>query len=199
LALTLLTLSVFYTRSRRLNKELSVREQDLKQANSVKDRLFSIIGHDLKGPVGNIPGLLKLYRDGNLTGEEKTYILNAMEESSEASLETLEKLLNWGKQQIKGNVYNPTELDAHAIVNEKLKLLGAATVNKNITIVNHVPPGTRIYADENHFKFIMRNLVSNAVKFTDTGGKVEINATHQPGEDYITFSVKDNGTGIDED
>lgn len=199
LAITLLTLLAFYTRSRRLNRELSVREQDLKKANGIKDRLFSIIGHDLKGPIGNIPNLLSIYRDESTTEKEKTYILDTMEESSQASLETLEKLLSWGQQQIKGNTYNPAQLDAVAILNYKIRLLNVAAANKNITIVNNVPPETQLYADENHFKFIMRNLISNAVKFTHPGGRVAIHATQRPGDAYLTLSVKDNGMGIDEE
>jgi signal transduction histidine kinase len=197
LALTVLTLMVFYTRSRILNKKIIARERDLKKANAIKDRLFSIIGHDLKGPIGNIPSLLNIYKNQENTDIEKEYILNAMEESSQASLETLEKLLSWGKQQIKGSVFNPSILDVEEIMQNKLRLLSVMAANKNITITNNIPPNTRINADENHFKFIIRNLLSNAVKFTHTGGHIEINAVIQPGEPYVTFSVKDDGIGID--
>lgn len=199
LTLTLLTLMVFYTRSRRLNKELSARERDLKKANNVKDRLFSIIGHDLKGPVGNIPSLLTLYKNEDNTEDERAYILRAMEESSQASLETLDKLLNWGKQQIKGNLFNPSTLDVDEIMNHNIRLLSVAAANKNITIVNHVSPSASVYADENQFKFVIRNLISNAVKFTHSGGTVEIAAARQPDEEFVVFSVKDNGIGISDD
>lgn len=197
LTVTLITLMLFYTRSSRLNRELSIREHDLKKANGVKDRLFSIIGHDLKGPIGNIPALLEIYKQDDNTEEEKAHILKSMEESSRASFETLEKLLSWGKQQIKGNVFSPTTLDVTTIMNDMLRLHGVAVENKQITIHNNVAPGTQVYADENHFKFVMRNLVSNAIKFSQPGGDVEIGATQQAGAHQLTFSVKDNGIGID--
>ncbi len=199
LALTLLTLVIFYTRSIHLNKQLSVREHDLKKANAVKDRLFSIIGHDLKGPIGNIPALLGIYKNEGNTETEKIHILKTIEESSRASFETLEKLLNWGMQQIKGNIYSPTILDVDAIIKNELRLHSAAAENKNIAIHNNIESTTRIYADENHFKFIMRNLVSNAVKYTNPGGSVEIGTMQQTGAGYITIFVKDNGIGIDKE
>lgn len=195
LAAALLALLVFYTRSRRLNGQLKIREQDLQKANAVKDRIFSIIGHDLKGPIGNIPSLLQIYKNGG-SDEEKAYILRTMEESSQASLDTLEKLLNWGQQQIKGNTYTPTILNAGEIMEQKLRLLGVAAANKNIMLKNSIPLAMQVYADENHFKFIMRNLISNAVKFTHAGGHVEISAEQEDGAKHITFSVKDNGVGI---
>ncbi len=197
LAVTLLTLIVFYTRSRRLNKELSAREQDLKKTNEVKDKLFSIIGHDLKGPIGNIPSLLSIYKI-ETDPEEREYILQAMEESSAASLETLEKLLSWGRQQLKGSTYNPTLVNVEQVMINKIKLLGVSAANKNITIVNRIPPAIHVYADENHFKFIMRNLISNAVKFTHSGGQVEVSAVHEH-KGFVTFSVRDNGIGINKE
>jgi len=195
LAITLVTLMAFYARSRRLNRELSAREGELKKANGVKDRLFSIVGHDLKGPVGSIPALISIFRSPDTTEEEREDILNMMEESSQASLDVLDKLLIWGKQQIRGTTFSPALLDAHAIVNDNVRLLHTAAANKQIVITNNIAPGTRIYADENQIKFIVRNLMSNAVKFTHTGGGVEIYAAQQPGGP-VTVSVKDNGTGI---
>lgn len=198
LAVTLLTLVLFYVRSRRLNRKLKASEQDLKKVNAVKDRLFSIIGHDLKGPVGNIPTLLSIYR--NEEGEhEREYILKAMEESSQASMETLEKLLSWGKQQIKGNLYKPGQLNVNEIMEHEMKLLGIAAAQKNITLQNHMPAGLKVWADEDQFKFVLRNLISNAIKFTHSGGLVEIGAAPVVGNGHVAFTVKDNGLGIDKE
>lgn len=198
LTATLLSLMIIYARSHKLNIELSAREIELKKASAVKDRMLSIIGHDLKGPIGNIPSLLSIYKTAD-SDEEREFILNGIEESSIASLDTLEKLLTWGKQQIKGDTYQPLVLDVAPIMQSKLKLLGPAAANKGITIANKVPVGMRIYADENHFKFIMRNLISNAVKFTRSGGLVEISAHEHMENGHITFCVRDNGIGMDKE
>lgn len=197
LAVTLLTLFIFYTRSRKLNRKLSAREKDLKKANDVKDRLFSIIGHDLKGPVGNIPSLLSIYKSDATPDADKAYILRKMEESSQASLEILEKLLSWGKQQIKGNIFSPVEMDVNETLDNNLRLLTLTAENKNITLINSIPNGMHVFADEDQFKFIVRNLLANAIKYTHPGGIIEITATRLTGEDMVCFAVKDTGVGID--
>lgn len=192
----LVTLSFYFSRSRRLNKELAHRQQELEDANMVKDRLFSIIGHDLKGPIGSIPVLLDIYRSNETQEEEKQFILDSLEDNAKASIETLDKLLNWGKLQIKGDGIYQTVCDAADITNNKIRLLKATADNKHITLMNNVPAGTKVLVDENQLKFIVRNLLSNAIKFTNSGGKVEISAARHPEGNMVVFSVKDNGIGI---
>ncbi|HEY9176949.1 MAG TPA: ATP-binding protein [Flavipsychrobacter sp.] len=196
LCAVLVILFFYLFRSRRLNKELSRRQQELQDANMVKDRLFSIIGHDLKGPIGSIPVLLDIYRSKDTGEEEKQFILDSLEENAKASIDTLDKLLNWGKLQIKGDGVYQTVCDATDIVKAKIRLFKTTADNKQITLVNNVPAETKILTDENQFKFILRNLVSNAIKFTNPGGRVEVAATKHTEGDMIIFSVKDNGVGI---
>ena len=102
LAIALIFISVFYRKTKRLNEQLSKREAELEKSNNVKDKLFSIIGHDLRGPVGNIPVMLKIVEDEGTTPTERKYLLDTLMEHAQASLETLDKLLFWGKSQIKG-------------------------------------------------------------------------------------------------
>jgi signal transduction histidine kinase len=192
----LVTLLFYFARSRRLNKELSHRQQELQDANMVKDRLFSIIGHDLKGPIGSIPVLLDIYKSKETGDDEKQFILDSLEDNAKASIETLDKLLNWGKLQIKGDGIYQTVCDVDAIMNGKMRLFKATADNKQITLINNVPAGTRVLADENQLKFILRNLMSNAIKFTNPGGKVEISAAGHPEGNMVVFCVKDNGIGI---
>lgn len=196
LSAVLITLFFYLSRSRRLNKELAHRQQELQDANMVKDRLFSIIGHDLKGPIGSIPVLLDIYRSKDTGEEERKFILDSLEENAKASIDTLDKLLNWGKLQIKGDGIYQTKCNATEIVNSKMRLFKATADNKQIILVNNVPADAHVLADENQFKFILRNLLSNAIKFTNPGGKVEVNAARHPEGNMIVFSVKDNGIGI---
>jgi len=197
LAITLITLLFFFAKSRRLNKELAGREQELTRLNDLKDRLFSIVGHDLRGPIGNIPVLLDIYRNPATPESEKEFILDSLDENSQASIETLDKLLNWGKLQIKGVTLQQSVFNVTDVLNNNLKLLKVTADNKNITIQNKVPVETQVYTDENHFKFVVRNLLSNAIKYTRTGGNIEIGAEQNNGDGRIIFSVKDNGIGID--
>lgn len=199
LAVSLLALLFFFTRITRLNRKLVLHERELEKANAVKDRLFSIIGHDLRGPIGNIPVLLEVYRSKDTTEQEKNFILDSLEENSIASLDTLEKLLNWGKLQIKGQTLHPTTFNAGDTVNNKLRLFRVAADNKSIRIVNKVPAHVLVYTDENQFKFILRNLLSNAIKYTRANGQIEINAERHTDNEHLVFSVRDNGIGMDKE
>ncbi len=196
LAAALLFTAFFYRRSNRLNEQLKKREAELENSNKVKDKLFSIIGHDLRGPVGNIPNMLTILGDESTTPEERKYLIETLMEHSIASLETLDKLLYWGKSQIKniGSKAEVFEVDAH--LQDNLKLVKSSADQKRIALINNVPSHTRVYADAAHFDFIIRNLLSNAIKFTHSGGTVSvaIDAALKPG--YTVFSVKDTGTGI---
>lgn len=199
LGAVLVTLFIFFAKTRRLNKELSHRQQELQDAHMVKDRLFSIIGHDLKGPIGSIPVLLDIYKNKETGEDEKQFILESLEDNAKASIETLDKLLNWGKLQIKGDGIYQSICDVDAIMKDKMRLFKATADNKNIMLINNVPADTKVLADENQLKFILRNLMSNAIKFTNPGGKVEVSASRHPEDNMVVFLVKDNGIGIPKD
>lgn len=192
----LIAVIVLLQRARKLNKELEERQKQLEEANRVKDRLFSIIGHDLKAPIGSIPVLLEIYRSVDTDEGERQFIMDSLEEHAKASIETLDKLLNWGKLQIKGNGILQTVCDAGEIAENKIRLFKVTAANKNISLANHVPADLLVTADENQLKFVLRNLLSNAIKFTSSGGLIEMDAVkdYEPG--MVMFSVKDNGMGI---
>lgn len=199
LAVTLFTLIIFYTRSRRLNRELLASEGELKKTLKIKDRLLSIIGHDLKGPIGNIPRLVHFYGSEGNSPEDQAYIMKSIDECATASMNILENLLVWAKQQIKGSSYHPSDFRVGELVQEQLKVLSVAAEGKRINIVNNIPVVAGIHADEHHFRFVMRNLVSNAIKFTHKGGNIVIGAEQKVGDTFVTFSVKDDGVGIEAD
>ena len=196
LAIALLFTAVFYRRSNRLNEQLKKRELELENSNKVKDKLFSIIGHDLRGPVGNIPNMLTILGDESTTPEERKYLIDTLMEHSIASLETLDKLLYWGKSQIKniGSKAEIFEVDAH--LQDNLKLVKNSADQKQISLVNKVPSGTKVFADAAHFDFIIRNLLSNAIKFTHIDGTVSVGVDNTLKPGYTVFYVKDTGTGI---
>ena len=189
-------LTIVYMRVRRLNNKLKESDKQLRTANETKDKLFSIIGHDLLGPLGNIPVLVDIYRNQTSSEEDKHFIIDSLEENTVNTIRTLETILNWGKAKIKGITHVPLEFNAHDVINNTTRLHQLSAANKNITIVNNVPVYTKVYADLNHFEFVVRNLVSNAVKFTRSNGLVEIDVTQHNGSKLV-FSVKDNGVGIE--
>ena len=194
LALLLLLSILFLWRIRNLNAQLLRSEQALKKANEDKDKLFSVIGHDLRNHVANVPIVLDMCEDESLTPSEKKFLMDSLKDNAIATRDTLEKLLNWGKSQLKGITALPTVFNAGEKIANKLKLMKTASEQKQITIHSHVADDINVYADEEHFKFIMRNLLSNAIKYTHHGGTIELNAERQSGE--IIFSVKDDGMGM---
>lgn len=173
--------------------------KELQKLNDAKDRLFTVIGHDLNSAIKSVQPTIELYRHKNTSEEEKGFLLDSIEENAVSAVETLQALLEWGKSQIKGITLCPTYFNASDIIKDKLSLFKVLIRNKGITIVNNLPPETTIYADLNHFRFVFRNLLINAIKFTRANGTIEINAMkyHQP--DDVIFSVKDNGTGIEKE
>ena len=196
LAISLILLSFFYTKSTRLNKQLKKHEQELEQSNNIKDKLFSIIGHDLRGPMANIPVMMELLAHTTGSEEERKYLQNTLLEHSKASLETLDKLLYWGQSQIKGAGIKQEDFGVQPYLDTNMKLIKTRAEQKHITITNSIPNDIRLHADPTHFDFIIRNLLSNAVKFTYENGAIELSASTGKIPDMIVFAVQDNGTGI---
>ncbi|MBL7718761.1 MAG: tetratricopeptide repeat protein [Flavipsychrobacter sp.] len=199
LLLTLLALTFSYSKTNKLNRQLLLRETELQRSNAIKDRTFSIIGHDLRGPIANIPMVIELYKDPRTSAEEREYMLDLLTENSMASLETLDKLLHWGKAQIKGTAILPKEFRASHNVQHQVSLIKGIASNKDITLENKVPADTILNADEDHFNFVVRNLLSNAIKFTHPGGSVVVDADRHSQPGFTIFSVSDSGVGIREE
>lgn len=188
----LVGITLLYKKSRALNLQLS-------RSNGDKDRLFSIIGHDLRAPVANIPMVVDLCKDDLVSEEEKKFLLESLKKNAEATIETLEKLLSWGKSHIKNSKLNPTTFAVSESLQNNIGLLKGSAYQKNILLVNNVADDVVITAEEEHFRFVMRNLLSNALKFTNSGGRITIDADTQSKAGYVLFSVKDNGVGISKD
>lgn len=196
LGASVLTVLLMYRNSRRLNVQLARGKDELKKANDVKDKFFSIIGHDLNNAIVNMPALLEIYRYENTTPDEKAIIIDSLEETAQISAEILENLLNWGKSRIKGITLNQAYFEANEIIQNKIHLMRIAIKNKNITVINNTHADTKIYADANHFTFVIRNILSNAIKYTNADGTIEIGADKSVNPGYVLFSVKDNGIGM---
>ena len=192
----LLILLYFYRKTRLLNKQLVISEQELKELNSTKDKLFSVIGHDLRGPIARIPAIIDIYEDELTTDEEKKYLLDTLREHTKASLETFDKLLYWGQLLVNGIRLHQTKIKPKVYIKENIDLKKIKAAEKNITITDNTPDNIFVYADYAHFDFIIRNLLANALKYTNKNGHVTISAdaASQPG--HTIFAVKDDGVGI---
>lgn len=172
------------------------RIRTLEALDLEKDKLFTVIGHDLNNFVNMGHAGLQLYRSGNLPVEEEQLILDGIEEKFYTASVTLQSLLNWGKSLFKGITINPGIFDGAALINAELHLAEATTRVKGIRVVNALPVHLHIYADLDHFKFIVRNLISNAVKFSRTNGTIAVNTTGENREGFVVIEVMDSGIGM---
>lgn len=187
---------------KKLNSELKVkqekletREVELNESNDTKNKLFSIIGHDLRGPIGALQELLKLFDDGEMGQKEFLDFIPKLREDIDHIFFTLNNLLSWGRTQMNGSVTQPTLVELEAIVEENINLLTEIATRKSIEIVNNVPDKTITWADNNQIDIVIRNLISNALKFTPMNGKVTVSAVDM--DNCWQISVRDNGVGMD--
>jgi signal transduction histidine kinase len=175
------------------------RVRVLETLDMEKDKLFTVIGHDLNSFVNTGHAGLRLYRSGNLSPEDAQFILDGVEEKFHTASVTLQSLLNWGKSLFKGIAIRPATFDATHLINAELNLAGPVTRTKEITVINSMPREQAVYADLEHFKFIIRNLVSNAVKFSRAQGKIVINMTDKGREGFVVIAVTDSGIGMSDE
>jgi PAS domain S-box-containing protein len=185
---------------RRLAEE-SVKSymQELETANAAKDKFFSIIAHDLKSPFSAILGFSKLlYEDFNdFSEEEKHTMIENIKLSSESTYKLLQNLLEWARMQTDQIEIKNENIDVSIILNDTIELMKTQSEHKNIKLFSSIRFNTLVYADENIIKTVLRNLVSNAIKFSYPGNKVKIFSEEV--EDKIKISVQDFGIGISEE
>jgi signal transduction histidine kinase len=196
IVLALLALLWRYLRKiKSLNAELKNTNEELTNSNRVKDTLFSVIGHDLKGPAGSAAQLFEMMETEDFTPDEMKGMIAELRKQTSASLELLKSLFEWGKSQLQGIKVNPSEFRAQPVVERCIHLLSQQAAQKNIRLSASLPEELKIHADADHFEFIIRNLLSNAIKFSYEGGTIEVTA-ESPAEQQVVFLVKDKGIGI---
>ncbi len=208
LLLLLLSFSIykrFNERKSMLNKlyvqHNSIQDQasTLKQINHVKDRMFSIISHDLRGPVASLKGLIEFMKSESLTAQESEMVVKELKQSVGGIDMLLENLLVWAQIQIRGDVSSKTEsIHVQTIANEIIFIATNAAQQKNIELTTLIEDDLIILADRNHISLIIRNLVNNAIKFTPKNGKVVIEASKQT-NGKVKLCVEDNGVGMTQD
>lgn len=186
----LLLLWVYLWQVRRLNNEL-------RASNRIKDTLFSVIGHDLKGPAGSASQLFEMMETEEFSEEELRGLIAELRKQTTASFDLLNTLFEWGNAQLQGVKANAVRIDTKWILNNNINLLLQQAVLKRIIITDHTAADACIFADRNQVDFVFRNLLSNAIKFTYEGGHIDI--AMRKDQDEIIYSVKDDGVGISDE
>ncbi|GAB1371881.1 hypothetical protein MASR1M45_19430 [Candidatus Kapaibacterium sp.] len=181
------------------NRKLEFSESELIKSNQTKDKFFSIIAHDLRNPIGGIKSYLNLlsHEFDSFSKKEVEEGLELMSSNADQVYYLLENLLEWSKTQRELIVTEYTKFDLNSLINNINSLFRIRASSKNIKLYNHVPKETSIIADLNLLNTIIRNLVSNAIKFTPDGGSIEI--TYSKDDNYHKISVIDSGVGMSEE
>jgi signal transduction histidine kinase len=191
--------------SRNIHARKMVEEQQkqteiqLKEANMTKDKFFSIIAHDLRSPFTSILGFSRLLSEeyDDFSDEDRKMMVTQIQNSTETTFQLLDNLLAWAKTQLGRTIINPELFTLESLIAETVKQTTPQALIKNISLVSDRIEDVEIYADQNMIRTVLRNLVSNAVKFSFPGGTIELDSFIK--DNKLTITVTDHGTGIPPD
>jgi len=181
------------------NLEIENQKKELESLVITKDKFFSIIAHDLKSPFNSLLGFSDLLYENfsELDDTEKYEYIEQVHHSSQGLFELLENLLQWSRAQMGKMEWNPEKVDMKKNFADNLSILQIGLNNKMISIESDLNSNATVYADPNMVLTIVRNLLTNALKFTDKGGIIKIHST--PMDGHMKFTISDNGMGISEE
>jgi signal transduction histidine kinase len=176
--------------------KIRLKNHALNEANATKDKLFSIIAHDLRGPIGTVFGLseylVEEIKNNNLLTAKK--FASLIHQNLNDTYNLLNDLLDWARSQLQKIEFNPRHLVLFVVINEVKNLLSVQAEKKNISLKINVEKSHQALADGEMLKTILRNLISNAIKFSNANGEITIFT--KINDNFIELSVRDNGVGI---
>lgn len=173
------------------------KNKELEELNTTKDKFFRIIGHDLRSPLSSLlGGLSVLGIEGNQADHESNMqIVSMLKSSVKNGLKLLNNLLEWSSLQTSNFPFQPAQINLKEVIDGNIDLLRNLAMAKSIVVECNIAEEVSVFADENMISSIIRNLVSNAIKFTNQEGKVELLLKQLDG--FYEIAVKDSGVGIE--
>jgi len=178
----------------RQNVEIQEQAEKLKELNQLKDKLFSIISHDLRSPLGSLLTLLSVTKEGYFTEEGFKNVIEDLSKNVGYTYELLENLLKWAQSQLQGTKLNPSVFNLIDATKNKLNIYSEQAVSKGITLQNLINDDISVYADRDMIELVLRNLIANAIKFSNDGSTVSVSAKQK--DDWVEVCVADSGQGI---
>ncbi|WP_245925559.1 tetratricopeptide repeat-containing sensor histidine kinase [Algibacter marinivivus] len=175
------------------NDAFSEQTKHLENVNNVKDKLFSIVSHDLKDSLSSINGFIDLLKDGSLSREEFDNLIPELSENANNASLLLFNLLNWSKSQMQSLEPKPSLFDIQEVFESKVKLIEQRMENKGIDLIDHSLRDFA-YADRSMFEIVVQNLLANALKFCKNGDTITVSNHISNGSCII--SIADTGIGI---
>ena len=188
------------TQAERLKENAALMKkqaQDMAEVNSLKNKLFSVISHDLKAPLYALRNLFNDVHQRKTSAEELQQMMPEVVNDLNYTVGLMENLLQWSKAQMQSDEVHPQEVELDRSIHEVLQILHLQAKAKNITIQNGSGEGLIAFADKNMINLVLRNLVSNAIKFTPDNGTISI-GVHEH-DSFLEIYVQDNGRGISGD
>lgn len=169
----------------------------LESGNQVKDKIFSVISHDLRSPLAILEGMLFLLRDDKMSPQQFRFFIDELWRDMKSTAAMMDNLLQWASSQMKGMRVHEDDFDITAVLNREFELLQALAKQKDITLTHQLSHTLMVYADPDMIRLALRNLISNAIKFTPRHG--EINIWYLLSSEKIEIIIEDNGVGIAEE
>ena len=179
-------------------EDLILSEKKLHEANKTKDKFFSIIAHDLKSPFNAILGFSSILVKNHkkYDDEKREKIIKSVNNAANNAFKLLENLLTWSRSQSGAIEYFPEELHLKILLFETMFELQGQADKKKIRVLDDISENDVVYADKNMIATILRNLISNAIKFTNNNGSIIISSKHQVNSALLEISIEDTGVGI---
>jgi signal transduction histidine kinase len=184
-------------KNEQIEEQKEILEQQAVQlllSNQQKDKLFSIIAHDLRGPLNSLKGLMDFRKEKKLTDLEINKMMQELRSHVDSSSEMVGNLLYWASSQLNGMKVSPVLLPMDELVQEVLHFYSHQAIEKGVHLLSNIPSSLIGYGDKDMIELVVRNLVSNAIKFSHPGGQVTVSGCKRAGE--IEISVSDNGLGM---
>ncbi|WP_185957370.1 tetratricopeptide repeat protein [Gracilimonas mengyeensis] len=175
--------------------ELEKQKKELQELNQAKDEVFAIVSHDLRSPLTSVQGVISLIRDDVLEGEDLMRLIDDIELSIRENVNVIEDLLAWAKDQLSGFDLNVTSQNLNPVIKDVVTTQSFIAIRKKIDLESNVGH-EKVLADANALRVIFRNLVSNAIKYTGEGGRIQVESKEE--DCSVIVSVRDNGVGIPE-
>lgn len=195
LALLLSCLYYFKKQSLEYLTNLETANENLKASNQAKEKLFSIVAHDMRSPLNSLSATLELLDNEYITPETFKELSGLLANQTKHLNENMDVLLKWAHSQLKGIEVHPQQIDVCQYIKETLALLQPLMEFKNIQTNWQCPQPVWVLADAEHLKLILRNLLTNAIKFSFPDGHIDIVINHNSGK-QVWIQVKDYGIGM---
>jgi len=183
---------------KRKEEAIKTYSQELEKLNENKDKFFSIIAHDLMSPVNSLLGssyLLEQYVE-NLNYDEIKKLSNGINSSGNNLKSLLSNLLKWANTQSGHLIFNPEKINLKAVIRGEMEVLNDLLAKKNLELKTDLPENCEFEGDKNMIQTIIRNLISNAIKFSFNGSSIEVTARREP--DKLMVSIRDTGIGMND-